>query len=275
MMAFWKLLNYEIRRLAVPLAILIALLASMQLFAVNIGANQYVDRVERVLEADINSTLESYLDKQGPLTFYQAMNDSPPFILSTVISIGFLLCYTVFIWYRDSIGRQPFLNRLLMVPAARHHIYFAKLITLLLAIFGMLAVQLILLPIEVRYYDMIVPSEMRVDVPLDLMLSTNPIFSTIVPLSISELLFNYGTGIASVLVLYTWIMLERSYRMRGIVMGAAFAAAALFAALVPFMLTKDNWYTDELITMHVGIIVVISAVSLWLSLYLLKRKISV
>ena len=59
-----------------------------------------------------------------------------------------LIIYVFFIWYRDWLGKNTFSYRLLMLPTARINVYLAKATTILLYVLGLVALQLLLLPIE-------------------------------------------------------------------------------------------------------------------------------
>ena len=78
-----------------------------------------------------------------------------------------LIIYVFFIWYRDWLGKNTFIYRLLMLPTARINVYLAKATTILLFVLGLVALQLLLLPIEGQVLQWMVPTEFRTDMSIN------------------------------------------------------------------------------------------------------------
>ncbi|WP_127533521.1 hypothetical protein [Paenibacillus kobensis] len=276
MMTFWKLLNLEVKRLVIPFVIMAIMVAAVQMYGAHAMARHTENEAKEIMAREKLATVQQLEELHGLASYADVIriNQSPWIILPIGLCIAFLLFYLFFVWYRDFIGKHSFMSRLLMVPASRHHIYFAKLFAPLLVIFALLAVQLLVLPVENRYYNSLLPDEMRVEYPLNYLISAIPFLRKLIPLSAEQFAFNYGMGIAAVIVLYTGVLLERSFRLLGLFGAIVYAVAAVYIATIPLGL-GDHWFFYEKARLLAGIISVIGALSLWLSLYLLKRKITV
>lgn len=208
------------------------------------------------------------------------MNAQRWFAIPILISIVVLALYVFAIWYRDWFGRDTFAYRLLMLPTARRNVYLAKVTAVLLFIFAMLSFQLLLLPIEKLLFNLSVPGEFRESSFLSESIGASRIFELLLPLDGTEFFLYYGLGIIAVFAVFTGILLERSYRWRGILFGAFYLAASLAAFLVP-MLTlgldrSDAYlYPGEILAILTAICIVILAVSVALGCWLVSRKITV
>ncbi|GFN30406.1 hypothetical protein [Paenibacillus xylaniclasticus] len=275
MITLWKLLNIEVKRLAIPFVIMVVFVTAVQLIGVHIMADHTLNEAERMMKLEHLTSIQQFEEVHQLVGFADAVHyDTRWITLSIGLCIAFMLFYFLFIWYRDFLGKHPFIYRLLMIPGARHHIYFAKLVAPLIVIFSLLAVQMVLLKLESSYYYSLLPAEMRTHTPLRYAILVNSTLYKILPLSADRFVFYYGSGIAAVIVLYTAVLLERSFRLRGLFGALLYAAVMLAAVSIPFML-DDNWFSHEIIRLLAVIVIGIGALSLWLSLYLLKRKITV
>jgi hypothetical protein len=279
MMTYWKLLNFELRRLALPLAILSVITIALQVYNAYSEGSRAVDYAHQIMKKEHLTTMEQYAKAHGYFSYSNSFDELSWLILSIFICAAFIGFYFVFIWYRDCIGRHPFMTRLLMLPASRRNLYWAKLTAPLLVMLALLALQQLLLLLGDAVYRSIVPMEARVDVPLQLLILVNPVLNILLSPSSIDLLLNYVTGITIVIVLYTGILLERSYRWYGILAGLGYAAAALFIIIIPFIIQGSDyryWMTGTKLTvLYFTLLAVVSSISVWYSQYLLAKKITV
>jgi hypothetical protein len=97
--------------------------------------------------------------------------------------------------------------------------------------------------------------------------------------NIIEFFLYYGAGLLAVSILFTAILLERSFRWKGILTGIAFGAIAVAALLAPILLHEfvlnGFFYPLELLVLEVVMGSIVLGASIWLSGFLLKRKITV
>lgn len=105
------------------------------------------------------------------------------------------------------------------------------------------------------------------------------VLKALVPPYFSEFVLYYGLGIIGLIVLFTVILIERSYRLKGIGFIVLYLAVLAGLALIPFLMGYNSYdsyfYPGEIIGVCLGLIVIIVGGSLWYSLYLLRKKISV
>ncbi|WLR42348.1 hypothetical protein LC087_16810 [Bacillus carboniphilus] len=215
---------------------------------------------------------ENFMESYGPFSIHYVSNWID---LSIAIAVVTLLIYVFFIWYRDWLGKNTFSYRLLMLPTARINIYFAKATTILICILGLLALQVLLLPIESTIIKSLVPSEFRADLPIyDINNSSSLVL--FLPGTFLDFLLYYGFGTVCVFVVFTAILFERSYRIKGIIWGALYCVVSFVIFLLPLIvdafLLDYYFYLLDLLLIEAGVALLILASSIWTSNYLLKNK---
>ena len=166
-----------------------------------------------------------------------------------------------------------------MLPTARRNIYFAKLTAIFLLTLGLVGFQLTILPIEKLIYDGMIP--LGLSEPMSLLESIRyyPVFFVLIPNHFTDFLLFYGVGLTLVILIFTAIMLERSYRLKGLLGGIVYLFLTGFILLSPLFVwgsqIKLYLYPMELIAIELMMILIIGLLSLWLSLYLLHKKVTV
>lgn len=235
-------------------------------------------------------TLQQELSRRENPDFYN-FNVSYPFARAIansqfMFTIPILLCvaviaiYIFVIWYRDFIGRSTFMYRLLMLPTARPHIYLAKATAIIIFTFSLLSFQLLLLIVENIIYKLIVPATMRVDSTLTEIIKANRAFTELFPANIEQFLTIYGLGLLAVIVIFTAILLERSYRGIGILYGISYIVICPLIVTVPLLFlgidqSVTYFYPGELLAIGIALCIVVLSASILLSFRLLINKIRV
>ena len=148
-----------------------------------------------------------------------------------------LMIYVFFIWYRDWFGKNTFSYRLLMLPTARINIYLAKATTILLYVLGLVALQLLLLPVEGQVLQWMVPSEFRTDLSINEITNFQDL-RIFFPNTFIEFILYYGGGMAAVFIVFTAILFERSFRIKGIIYGVLYCAASLLSFFAPILMNE-------------------------------------
>lgn len=277
---YLKLVNFEVNRffkLYIGLLIIVAISQFVSLFLVK---SYYMNTANDANYASSMKATEEFIASNGLLSFNQVANHAL-FIGPIVICIALMMFYVFFIWYRDYFGKNTFIYRLFMLPTSRMTIYFAKATTILIMVLSLLAFQLILLPIEINVFQQIVPSELLGKMStIDLFRSTT-IFTMILPSNFMDFIFRYLIGMGLVFTLFTFILLERSYRWKGIVFGILYVIAIAGVLLIPafiesYLFGDDfSFYPSEVFYMELGLFTIIITGSILFSKYLLKNKVSV
>lgn len=276
MKSYLKLVNFEFNRFFKLYAVLLAITVVSQITGIIVTARSYVAKVNELVGKGVMPKGE-FLEQYGRFSFYD-FSQTLWFGGPVFLSITALLIYVFFIWYRDWIGKNTFSYRLFMLPVARIQIYLAKLTTILLCVFGLVGLQLLLFPAESKIIGWIVPAEFRMDLLVNEMAGYR-FLATFFPSSFTEFVLYYGVGIGAVAVVFTAILFERCYRVKGIVYGILFCTAAQLVFIAPLLVNsyvlENYFYVTELFYLEIAAGMLVIAGSIFTANYLLKHKIRV
>ncbi|WP_368645570.1 hypothetical protein AB4027_00475 [Alkalibacterium putridalgicola] len=273
-----KLTNFELERLSKLLFTLMGLTLLINLVGYVYTPMQHMGKINEYI-AQNSATPQQALDTFGRFSFYDV---TQTLWIAGPIAIGVsgLLFYAVFIWYREWFGKNTFAYRLLMLPVSRMTLYFSKLITLFFGIFTLIATQMISLFIGYPIVSAIIESTYSAEIGLMESLRMNFLFIYLFPLEPGYFLVINGIGMILLLVLFTVILMERSFAVKGILLGIGYAVCSLSIVLFPLSLPdllKNNYilYDSELMIIEIVLITIVGAVSLLLSRHLINKKITV
>lgn len=273
---YLKLVNFEFNRFFKLYLTLIVITIVSQLIGVFINTQDYLNVVNETIRYE-RLSVEAYVNNYGKISF-QLVIESLWFYGPVFLCVVSLLIYVFFIWYRDWFGKNTFIYRLLMLPTARVNLYLAKGTAILLFVLGLVSLQLLLLIIEVRIFEWIVPDELRSDYILGEW-GFNILFNLIYPKSITEFFLHYGLGMTFVFTCFTALLFERCFRLKGIIYAVIYAIGSFFVFMSPIMIDQflldSYFYPLEILIMQIitGMIVLFGAI--WIGNYLLNKKIRV
>lgn len=277
MKRFLKLVNFEWNRFLKIYIALIAITILSQIIGVIVLSKSYLHMASRMINEQ-GFTEASFLESYGEMSF-RNITGSLWFLGPIALCIAGLIFYAFFIWYRDWLGKNTFIYRLLMIPTARINVYLAKATSLFLMVLGLISLQLILLPIESEILQLMIPNGFRTDMSITEIIVSFNYLSILYPNTVIDFILYYGTGFMAVLVLFTAILFERSYRLKGILFGAIYIVLAICVFLLPFLiellLGVVFLYPIELLILEIVLGLVVIAMSIWVSHYLLRKKIRV
>ena len=274
MIRFLKLLNFEISRFMLIFSIMMGGLIGWQLVAARLNAKYYVDSV--LLSMKTNGyTYQEYVHEHGAYNMRTVVS-SLSFVAPILFCITVLVIYVFFIWYRDWLGKATFSYRLLMLPTNRMNIFFTKLLTILLFIFAALAIELGVIYILMKWVPNMIPTELYQAINFNAIFNDD-FFFLLYPFTVKGFVFNYFIGTAIVTVVFTLILFERSYRLKGVVFGILFVIVSSVIVLIPviYQTITMKLFSNELYALTFGAFVIIFVMSLCTSNYLLKDKINV
>ena len=277
---YLKLVNFEFNRLAKLFAVLLGITLLGQIAGVIVLSKQYLNMAnEKIYEEMIPKA--QFIAEFGQMNFLQ-ITRSVWFMGPIALCIAGVAFYIFLIWYRDWFGKNTFVYRLLMLPTTRLNIFYAKLTNILLLTFGFVAFQLIFLPIETTVFKWMLPSEFRNDVNVMNVieiLQSMPELSIIFPSSFIQFILYYGAGLMVVSVLFTAILFERSFKWKGIFAGIIYSLVAVAVFISPILLHETVldgfFYPIELFLLEIVMGLIILAGSIWMSGFLLKKKITI
>ena len=273
---YMKLVRFELNRFWNFYLILIGITMVLQLTGVLVLSKRYIAQANQIMYENALSPVQ-FLQQYSPMTLYQQIVVSLWFMGPVMICIVTLVIYVFFIWYRDWLGKNTFIYRLLMLPTTRMNLYFSKITTIILMVFGLVAVQILLLMIENRIIQSIVPADLR----LDLSIWEFPRFdwlSMLVPRTFTEWLIYYSIGFMAVCVVFTAVLFERSFRWKGIILAIIYVVLSALVFISPLLVhySLDGYfYFVELLGLEILVGLIVTAGAIGIGHYLLKNKIRV
>ncbi|MFD1850876.1 hypothetical protein [Oceanobacillus bengalensis] len=272
-----KLFNFELGRFLKFYLILIAITIVSQITGVIVSSRSYLSDANEFIYVNQGS-MESFLEQYGQMSMHN-ITRTLWFLGPIALCVVTLLIYIFFIWYRDWFGKNTFIYRLLMLPTARMNVYLAKASTIFLMVLGLISLQLVLIPIEGTILQSMVPVDFRLDMSIQEVIGSFDYFGILVPYSFTQFIIHYGIGFMAVFIVFTAILFERSFRLKGIVLGIVYIAISVVIFISPLLvdafLVPNYFYAIELFVMEIVVGLLVIAGSIWMSNYLLNRKIRI
>lgn len=274
---YLKLVNFEFNRCIKLYSVLVGLTIVSQIIAVFAASRQYLSQVNESIHKN-NMLKADFLNETGEMSMYWVINSSW-FLVPILICITAVLFYSFYIWYVEWMGKNTFIYRLLTLPTSRMAVFWSKLTTIALLIFGLVSIQLILLVVESQLLKTLVSNEFRVDLSLQQISQISYYLSFLVPQSVLTFFTYYGIGFMLLILLFTSILFERSFRFKGIMIGLGYGVG-LFCLFIFPMIAEDvfglNWlYPSEMLLLEYILGILVIGISSWTSHYLLTKKITV
>ena len=269
-----KLVNFEVKRFSKLFYTLVVVVIVAQIIGAFITSSSYMERVKsRMAQSQMGES--EYVLEYGAYNF-QDFVFSGYFILSVMFVATILVIYVFFIWYRDWLGKSSFIYRLLMLPTSRRNIYFAKLTTILLFVLCLVGIQVVLLEVVEQIIHWIIPEQLRVD-QSRIYIYSFEVLSFLYPKNPLLFVLLYGLGATVVAIVFTAILFERSYHLKGIMLGAIYVIISILVIAIPIIIQNITGYLylNEIIGLTVVTSILTLGVAIYLANYLLKRKINV
>ncbi|WP_087974437.1 hypothetical protein [Oceanobacillus rekensis] len=277
MRSYFKLVNFELGRFMKIYLVLIGITIISQIAGVIVKSRGYLSEANQAIIVN-SMPKEQFLEQFGQMsmgTFTQSIWFMGPIALC----IAALIFYCFFIWYRDWFGKNTFIYRLLMLPTARLHVFLAKVTTIFLLVIGLVSIQLILLPIESMILKFIVPIDLRADLGIMEIISNSRYLFVLVPDSFIQFIINYGIGFMVVFIIFTAILFERSFRLKGILLGIVYSVLSIIVFIFPLLLEiffgVNYLYPTELFVTEVILAIIVICAAIWTSNYLINKKVTV
>lgn len=274
---FIRLVNFEFERMFKFLASIMAIVVISNLVGFIVVPLSYMSNANETMQRE-SWTVQQFIENNEYFSIYNVFRS---FWMTGPIALGVigLLLFSIFIWYREWFGKNTFVYRLLMLPVPRMQIYFSKLLVILVGIFSLLSIQLIMLWIGNQIVPNMVSSDLYQELGVAELINGSAL-SFMIHDNIYEFSAIYGAGIVVLLVLFTAILLERSFRIKGLIFSFIYCIVALAIIisplLIPFVAQNDYiLFTSEQVGLHAGMIVIVGVSSIFTSRYLLKHKITV
>lgn len=276
MMRYLKLVNFEINRFS-KIYISLLLITLVSQFAGVIIVTKSLLKDARKIMSDERLSEAAYIATYNGIDFSHIAH-TLLFVGPIALSAVALIFYIFLIWYRDWFGKNTFIYRLLMLPTSRLSIYLSKATAIFLMVLGLIAFQIIILPMENALFNSNVPEALLNEMSISTITKASQVLALIIPSTFTQFLLSYGIGLMIMSILFTAIMFERSFRIKGAVMGLVYCgiAAALFLAPVFVMaLGEFHFYPNELFGLLLALGIIVTGLSIWLGSWLLKNRVTV
>jgi hypothetical protein len=274
-MRYIKLVNFEINRFSkIYLSLLLITLVSQFAGVIIVTKSLLKDARDVMKEERLSEA--AYITNYGAIDFNHIAN-SLLFVGPIALGAVALIFYIFLIWYRDWFGKNTFIYRLLMLPTSRLSIYLSKATAIFLMVLGLIAFQIIILPMENALFNSNVPQALLSEMSTFTITKLSPILSLIIPSTFTQFLLSYGIGLMIMSILFTAIMFERSFRIKGIIMGLLYCGIAAVLFLAPVLMEIGNFYfyPNELFGLMLAIGIILTGLSVWLGAWLLKNRVTV
>jgi len=270
---YLKLLNFEVNRFFKLYLTLIGLIIVSQFIGAIVVSKGYMNGADQVMYKN-QLSMSQYIKDYGLFSFHQFIG-SEWFLLPIFFSIAMLMIYVFFIWYRDWFGKNTFIYRLLMLPTERITIYFSKLTTIMLLVLGLVALQIVLISIEIQIVNSIIPTDLQSHFSLNDVYSLERLY----PNTLTEFILIYGVvGLIFVAVVFTAILIERSYGLKGIFIAIVYGLLSFGVFIAPLLLnafSSGYFYSLEVFLMELVMSIIVLGSAIWIANHLLKYKIRV
>ncbi|MCM3746292.1 hypothetical protein M3223_02885 [Paenibacillus pasadenensis] len=277
MKTYLKLVHMEIYRFRFILLGLMALTAVVQLLGMQMSLTKSLNDVYRRMSAE-GISLSEYAASYSKLSFgsIHSFNENlMTFPIMTCIVV--LSLYIFFIWYREWFGKSSFVYRLLMLPHPRFTLYLSKFTAIMIFVFSLVALQVVLIALQMAMYRIRIPIELR---EYNTLIQTIGMWKAVifVPVRLQEFFLVYGIGTVFVLMLFTTVLLERCYRFKGLIAGLTYTVGTVILIVWIMMMAERGgyfFYPSEFLIASIVFMLFNAALSLWLGRWLLRKKVTV
>lgn len=213
---FISLLSFEMNRFMKFLLPTFVIVAAIQLFQIFTTITNYNDELDRII-----SSGES-LVHFSPFTVTN-ITGTGMYELSIMGIVLVFMVYSFFTWYREWMGKNTFIYRLLMLPMNRMNIFVTKSLVFLIG--GLLAFvfQFAMYGVALLIAEQMIPAEHYMTFNIH---NAQPLFNIIqgplFPTSGFEFIAVYSFAFGALISLFTAIVIERTFRLKGLVVGAIY-----------------------------------------------------
>ena len=249
------------------------------LFASNIGATLYniFFRVKRMIDNEGNPiTMHTLKGSEGLEYINTYIVGDLGSMTKMAMAFAVLLCllYSLVIWYRDYFSKSKTIATLLMLPQKRFNIYISKFLTVIMMIFGIIASQFLFWFIDLVIIKIIlnVNTEGFLNVFKTMLVQQNMISNLVFNQPIDFMMVDILGVIIAVTVLFTGVIIERSFRKIGVVLGSIYVVASI--GIYIYVTVSYCIYSDILLKAHLLYYILMFIVSILISINLLNKRVS-
>lgn len=184
------------------------------------------------------------------------------------IAVMFCLIYCIVIWYRDFVGKNKTAYTLFMLPNNKFAIYISKAMTIVVMIYGVIITQILSWIIDANIIKILCNIDIY-QIKYAALNLARPRY-LIQPYLLDFIMIDVIGVILAVLVIFTAIMIQRSFKIKGMVLGIIYTLASIviYVFLIPYA-----GYSDKILVLHSIYYIALFTISTTLSYYLINKKI--
>lgn len=190
------------------------------------------------------------------------------------VAILFCLLYATIIWYRDYYSKSKTIYTLLSLPQPKFNIYLAKLIMVLVMIYGVIACQFLFWYIDLNIIKIFagISSPNFANVYSNMMQPVNQI-NVVSPYLLDFLMIDLFGIILAVVVIFTGVLIERSFKKVGVLLGIGYILITIIGYV--FIIGLDSGILGNLLLNHIMYYILLLMVSILISYRLINKRVCV
>ncbi|WP_170075313.1 hypothetical protein [Paraclostridium dentum] len=190
------------------------------------------------------------------------------------VAVLFCLLYATIIWYRDYYSKSKTIYTLLSLPQPRFNIYIAKLIMVIVMIYGVIACQFLFWYIDLNIIKILagISSPNFANVYSNMMQSVNQI-NVVSPYLLDFLMIDSFGVILAVVVIFTGVLIERSFKKVGVLLGVGYILITIIGYV--FIIGLDSGILGNLLLNHIMYYILLLMVSILISYRLINKRVCV
>lgn len=190
------------------------------------------------------------------------------------VAILFCLLYATIIWYRDYYSKSKTIYTLLSLPQPKFNIYLAKLIMVIVMIYGVIACQFLFWYIDLNIIKILagISSPNFANVYSNMIQSVNQI-NVVSPYLLDFLMIDLFGVILAVVVIFTGVLIERSFKKVGVLLGVGYILITIIGYVS--IIGLDSGILGNLLLNHIMYYILLLMVSILISYRLINKRVCV
>ncbi|HII4429051.1 TPA: hypothetical protein ACY4RO_001427 [Clostridium perfringens] len=231
----------------------------------------------------LSDELKIYLEKTeniGAIQMFSPMEPFSSFVsringrILTLLILGCFCLYCWYLWLGEFKGENKSAYTLLTLPLPKKFIIIYKFLSACFYYFSLVFFQIVALLINYIIFNIMVPTDAIVKETLITILSSSiSNFYGLIPVSFVNLITNGLFFIAMIILTFLFAILERSFGVKGGILGVILGCSFLFLVLI--FPGKMDFYMFERFIWFVFISILYNLFGLFYSKYLLEKKVHV
>ncbi|MGM9927774.1 MAG: hypothetical protein ACI35P_07460 [Bacillus sp. (in: firmicutes)] len=229
---------------------------------------------EELSKSAINSgsTMEEFLKTVDKVSLTTLLDNNPyPLLLMVVIGLALIL-FGYYLWYKEWFGASKRIYTLLSMKGSRFRIFTSKLTVFLFMFMAFYGVVLVNLLLSSLMMNLVLPEQIVSAHLVQNVILHSEILPFVLPVSLSALLYKLAFIVMIFAILSVFVLMDRSRKIWGMVCG--FIYTVVYMAIFVYIMRLELFTSERVLVnwLFVGITLMISVV---ISYYLLKKKVSI